>query len=110
MNAQAVKDASVVDIPLVLGDIEDGERSDTLWVKGDKPANSLLASFSVKPFQAASLTSNVPGQPRAAMLVEIEAAINASRNIPIASSPCDAQARHRLGTSTTQRRLTLGLF
>ena len=55
MTAQLIKDATVVDIPFVVGDIDSGERSDTLWVRGDKPENSLLARFSIRSVQAASL-------------------------------------------------------
>lgn len=62
MTAQAVKDATVVDIPFVLGDIDPGERSDTLWVKGNKPVNSLLARFSIKPVQMASLIADGSGR------------------------------------------------
>lgn len=62
MTAQLIKDTTVVDIPFVLGDIDSRERSDTLWVRGDKPENSLLARFSIKPVQAASLVVDTSGQ------------------------------------------------
>jgi hypothetical protein len=55
MTAQAIKDATVIDIPLVLGEVDPSPGADTLWVAGDKPANSLLARFSVKPVQVAAI-------------------------------------------------------
>jgi hypothetical protein len=55
MSAQAVKDAAIIDVPLVLGDIDAIEAADRLWASGDQPANTLLARFSVKPLQVATM-------------------------------------------------------
>lgn len=63
MTVQLIKELVVVDIPFVLGDVEAGERSDMLWAKGDKPANPLLARFSIRPVQAATLAVTSTGQP-----------------------------------------------
>ena len=60
--AQMIKDATVIDVPFVIDDIDPSGSSDTLWVKGDQPENSLLARFSIKPAQAASLVVDPSGQ------------------------------------------------
>jgi hypothetical protein len=55
MTAQAIKDAALIDIPFVMGDIDPGQGADMLWATGDRPANSLLAKFSIRPLQVATM-------------------------------------------------------
>lgn len=54
---EVVKALNVIDVPFTLGEIEPGERADTLWVKGKQPDNLLLARFSIRPVQAAVLVN-----------------------------------------------------
>ncbi|HEX7873465.1 MAG TPA: hypothetical protein VF475_11170 [Sphingobium sp.] len=55
MPVEAINAASIVDIPFILGDTPIGQADASLWVKGDRPANPLLASVSIKPVQAATV-------------------------------------------------------
>lgn len=54
-TAQAIKDSVIIDIPLILGDVEQVEAASTLWVKGEKPVSPLLARFSVRPIEVAAV-------------------------------------------------------
>lgn len=53
--------ATIVDVPFVLGEVDQAETTDMLWAKGDKPANTLLARFTVRPVQAAMLRTGLGG-------------------------------------------------
>lgn len=69
--AQALKDAVIVNIPLLLGDVDTSGASGTLWVKGDQPGNNLLARLTARPVQAAVMQAdgNAPasGEPQAVL-------------------------------------------
>lgn len=54
-SVEAIKAATIVDVPLVLGEVAAGQGSATLWAKGDPPADLLLASVTLRPVQAAVL-------------------------------------------------------
>lgn len=54
-TVEAIKAAAIIDVPLVLGGIDVGQSSSTLWAKGDQPGNPLLANITLRPVQAAML-------------------------------------------------------
>ena len=61
---QAIKDAAIIDVPLVLDAMEPAETASGLWAKGEKPANPLLARFSMKPVEVATMDAAGSGQPK----------------------------------------------
>lgn len=67
-RAQALKDAAIVNIPLLLSDVDTSGASGTLWVKGDQPGNNLLARLTARPVQVAVMQAdgNAPaaGEPQ----------------------------------------------
>lgn len=60
-TADAIKEAAVIDVPFVLTAVDTDGTSTTLWAKGDKPANPLLARISIRPVQVAKMSSAAPG-------------------------------------------------
>ncbi|MCY1672911.1 hypothetical protein OVA07_18065 [Novosphingobium sp. SL115] len=55
---QAIRDAMIVDVPLVLDKVEPGDGEGLLWVRGDAPADRTFTRFYVKPMQVAMLEVN----------------------------------------------------
>lgn len=54
-RVQAIRDSMIIDVALVLGTVEQGTGEGTLWVRGERPASTVLARFTVKPVQVAAL-------------------------------------------------------
>ncbi|MFM2302431.1 MAG: hypothetical protein RLZZ84_2167 [Pseudomonadota bacterium] len=52
---QGIRDAMIIDVPLVLDRVEPGDGQGALWVKGPQPSNTTFARFYVKPMQVAQL-------------------------------------------------------
>lgn len=59
MTAQEIADASVIDVPFRLGEVDTRDATTSLWSRGDKPANSLLANITIAPVQAAIIDGQV---------------------------------------------------
>ncbi|WP_207791130.1 hypothetical protein [Allosphingosinicella flava] len=54
-TVQQIEQTSVIDVPLLLTGVDANGAAQTLWAKGKKPDNPLLARLSLKPVQAATL-------------------------------------------------------
>ncbi|TPE64777.1 hypothetical protein FJQ54_00595 [Sandaracinobacter neustonicus] len=52
-QAKAIREAAVIDVPLLLERADASEGNGILWSKGDRPANQLLARATAKPVQVA---------------------------------------------------------
>ena len=63
-TVQAIRDATIIDIPLVLGEVDQADAASALWSKGDKPVNSLLARFSIRPVEVATTEAAGGEQPQ----------------------------------------------